>query len=122
VHNPVARRLVPTVTDVFADFSLVLLDEEDRILAGGWGVPVTWNGQVNDLPGAAHLPWDGREDSEFWDQSDSPPVRHTALLQAAPGADAAAQRGSSRRVRQRTHRAVWHSIAAVAVIAAARSR
>jgi len=54
-HDPVAARLMPTVDRVFADVNLVLLDDEDAVVAGGWGVPLTWDGSVEGLPGG----WDG---------------------------------------------------------------
>ncbi|HUZ83278.1 MAG TPA: hypothetical protein VMU66_01190, partial [Gaiellales bacterium] len=54
-HDPVARRLMPTVTAAFADLSLVLLDAHDAVMAGGWGVPLRWDGTVGGLPRG----WDG---------------------------------------------------------------
>ncbi len=54
-HDPVASRLMPTVEREFADLNLVLLDGNDAILAGGWGVPLTWDGTVAGLPAG----WDG---------------------------------------------------------------
>ena len=49
-RDPVAKRLMPTVERLFADFSLVLLDDEGEVVAGGWGVPIPWTGEVDDLP------------------------------------------------------------------------
>ena len=41
-HDPVARRLIPDVDRLFADFNLALLDGDDAVVAGGWGVPLAW--------------------------------------------------------------------------------
>jgi hypothetical protein len=54
-HDPVADRLMPTVERLFADYNLVLLDADDVVIAGGWGVPLAWDGTVEGLPGG----WDG---------------------------------------------------------------
>jgi GNAT superfamily N-acetyltransferase len=54
-HDPVARRLMPDVERLFADLHLVLLDAGDEIVAGGWGVPLVWDGTVAGLPAG----WDG---------------------------------------------------------------
>ena len=53
-HDPVARRLMPAVERLFAGLNLVLLDG-DEIVAGGWGVPLAWDGTVPGLPAG----WDG---------------------------------------------------------------
>ncbi|HEY3765450.1 MAG TPA: hypothetical protein VGL44_09860 [Gaiellales bacterium] len=54
-HDPVARRLMPEVERVFADLQLVLLDDAGAVVAGGWGVPLAWDGTVAGLPAG----WDG---------------------------------------------------------------
>ena len=46
---------MPTVEQVFSEFNLVALDEDDAVIAGGWGVPLTWDGTVEGLPNG----WDG---------------------------------------------------------------
>lgn len=53
-HDPVARRLMPDVERLFAGFNLVLF-AGDEVVAGGWGVPVAWDGSVAGLPAG----WDG---------------------------------------------------------------
>jgi hypothetical protein len=54
-HDAVASRLMPAVDQLFSDFSLVLLDHDDQVLAGGWGVPISWDHTVEGLPQG----WDG---------------------------------------------------------------
>ncbi|MFF2025711.1 hypothetical protein ACFVW2_28420 [Streptomyces sp. NPDC058171] len=50
-HDPVADRQMDRVRQWFGDLNLLLVDGEDQIVAGGWGVPVRWNGSPEDLPG-----------------------------------------------------------------------
>ncbi len=50
-HDPVADVRMSRVREWFGELSLLLVDGEDRIVAGGWGVPVRWDGSVADLPG-----------------------------------------------------------------------
>lgn len=54
-HDPVASRLMPEVDRLFADLNLALLDDAGAVVAGGWGVPVAWDGTVAGLPAG----WDG---------------------------------------------------------------
>jgi hypothetical protein len=44
-----AKRHIGRVRELFGDLELVLLDD-DVIVAAGWAVPVTWNGDPADLP------------------------------------------------------------------------
>jgi GNAT superfamily N-acetyltransferase len=48
-HDPVADRCFEAMGDRFADLNLVLLDG-DTVVAGGWGVPIAWDGTPEDLP------------------------------------------------------------------------
>ncbi|MFB7224334.1 hypothetical protein [Streptomyces sp. NPDC056227] len=50
-HDPVADQQMGQVRQWFAELNLLLVDHEDRIVAGGWGVPVRWDGTPEDLPG-----------------------------------------------------------------------
>jgi len=54
-HDPVAKRLIPAVSRAFPHLDLVLVDPAGEVVAGGWGVPVRWDGSVQDLPDG----WDG---------------------------------------------------------------
>ncbi len=44
------KRYIGTVRSAFADLELVVLDEGEPV-AAGWGVPLTWTGAPEDLPG-----------------------------------------------------------------------
>lgn len=44
------KKYIVRVREQFADLELVLLDRDDAILATGWAVPVTWDGQPATLP------------------------------------------------------------------------
>ncbi|WP_328459523.1 hypothetical protein [Streptomyces sp. NBC_00448] len=50
-HDSLADRQMDRVRRWFGDLNLLLVDDEDRIAAGGWGVPLRWDGSVGDLPG-----------------------------------------------------------------------
>ncbi|WP_206642020.1 hypothetical protein [Nonomuraea polychroma] len=50
-HHPVADQYLERVREFFKDLSLLLVDGDDRIVAGGWGVPVRWDGTIENLPG-----------------------------------------------------------------------
>lgn len=48
-HDPVAAEYGGRKDAYFQEYDVLLLDE-DRVVAGGWGVPVRWDGTVEDLP------------------------------------------------------------------------
>jgi hypothetical protein len=48
-HDPISRSYVDRVEKYFASYDVLLLDE-GRVVAGGWGVPMRWDGSVEDLP------------------------------------------------------------------------
>ena len=49
-HDPVAAQYLSRVEAYFPAFDVLLLDEGDPV-AGGWGVPIGWDGTVSGLPG-----------------------------------------------------------------------
>lgn len=57
-HDRVADRLMPIVRAAFVNFSLVLVAANGEVAAGGWGVPLHWDGSIEDLPEG----WDGALD------------------------------------------------------------
>ncbi|AQZ67024.1 unnamed protein product [[Actinomadura] parvosata subsp. kistnae] len=50
-HDPVADQYLDRVREYFRQLSLLLLDDDGRIAAGGWGVALRWDGSVGGLPG-----------------------------------------------------------------------
>lgn len=48
-HDPVVPRYLERVSEYFAAFDVLLLDD-GRPVAGGWGVPLMWNQTVENLP------------------------------------------------------------------------
>lgn len=64
LHDPVSKRYVPRVGQCFARHDVLLLDE-GRVVAGGWGVPMAWDGNTDHLPdgydGALARSVDGHE-------------------------------------------------------------
>jgi GNAT superfamily N-acetyltransferase len=49
-HDPVAKEYVPRVDELFLHLNLVVLDDEEHVIAGGWGVPLAWDGTLKNLP------------------------------------------------------------------------
>lgn len=52
-HDPISKKYHPRTTDYFADFDILVLERSggrDRVVAGGWGVPMPWDGTFADLP------------------------------------------------------------------------
>lgn len=48
-HDRETERHIGRVRELFSELELVLCDG-DEIVAAGWGVPLRWNGEVDDLP------------------------------------------------------------------------
>lgn len=48
-HDEVPPRYMERVRRYFPEYDILLL-EDGHVVAGGWGVPFTWNGSVNNLP------------------------------------------------------------------------
>ncbi len=48
-HDPIPPRYIGRVNEYFGDYDLLLLDN-GRVAAGGWGVPISWDGTPDDLP------------------------------------------------------------------------
>jgi hypothetical protein len=49
-HDPTSRVYIDRVEKYFPSYDVLLLDE-DRVIAGGWGVPMQWDGSPENLPG-----------------------------------------------------------------------
>ena len=48
-HDPVAREMIPAVNEYFAEYDVLVLDD-GKVAAGGWGVPLSLEDQDEDLP------------------------------------------------------------------------
>src|SRR5262245_42384282 len=48
-HDPLGPKYLPRVEKYFARYDVMVLDE-GAVVAGGWGVPVPWDGTIADLP------------------------------------------------------------------------
>ena len=45
-----AKKYIGRVREWFADLNIILIDENEAPVATGWGVPIRWNGELDDLP------------------------------------------------------------------------
>lgn len=45
-----AKKYIDRVRKWFADLNIILVDEDQAPVATGWGVPIRWNGELEDLP------------------------------------------------------------------------
>ncbi len=50
VGDAAVTPLIPRVRDLFAPFDLTLVDHDEQPGATGWGVPLAWDGDPDDLP------------------------------------------------------------------------
>ncbi|GLY22893.1 hypothetical protein [Micromonospora sp. NBRC 101691] len=48
-HDETPRKYLGRVRQYFSCFDIMVLDH-DAVAAGGWGVPIPWSGEVDDLP------------------------------------------------------------------------
>lgn len=48
-HDAVAEKYLLRVQELFRAYDILLLDD-GKVAAGGWGVPFAWDGTVDDLP------------------------------------------------------------------------
>lgn len=48
-HDQLSREYMPRVDKYFSEFAIFLLDK-GRVAAGGWGVPLLWDGSPDGLP------------------------------------------------------------------------
>lgn len=50
VADKLAKRYIDRVRAWFPEWNLTLVDAEQQPVAGGWGIPIRWDGTVADLP------------------------------------------------------------------------
>jgi GNAT superfamily N-acetyltransferase len=48
-HDDVPKKYIGRVEEYFSRYDIMVLDE-GAVVAGGWGVPLSWDGTVGDLP------------------------------------------------------------------------
>ncbi|GAA0502213.1 hypothetical protein Ade02nite_37640 [Paractinoplanes deccanensis] len=49
-HDEVPKKYLGRVEEHFGHFDVMALGDDGAVLAGGWGVPLAWDGTVADLP------------------------------------------------------------------------
>ncbi|MBM2619923.1 hypothetical protein JIG36_30865 [Actinoplanes sp. LDG1-06] len=49
-HDEVPKKYMARVERYFGRFDVMALDDDGKVMAGGWGVPLAWDGTVDDLP------------------------------------------------------------------------
>jgi len=55
-HDPISKQYVAPVAEYFPQYDVLLLDE-GRVVAGGWGVPISWNDTVAACLTVTTAPW-----------------------------------------------------------------
>ena len=50
-HDPEVRRWSDRRQEYFREWEFYLVSDDERLIAGCWGVPLAWDGTVGDLPG-----------------------------------------------------------------------
>ncbi len=81
-HDPVVPEYIGRVETYFPQYDVLLLDD-GQVVAGGWGVPVRWDGTVGTLPDG----YDGALVSAVTDHEDSTRADTLCSLAAAVKAD-----------------------------------
>ncbi|MEV0715413.1 GNAT family N-acetyltransferase [Asanoa sp. NPDC050611] len=49
-HDDVPKKYLARVEEFFSRYDIMVLDDDGAVVAGGWGVPLAWNGTIEDLP------------------------------------------------------------------------
>jgi GNAT superfamily N-acetyltransferase len=81
-HDPVVPDYIGRVETYFPQYDVLLLDE-GRVVAGGWGVPIRWDGTVGTLPDG----YDGALVSSVTGHESSAPPDTLCIMAAAVKAD-----------------------------------
>jgi GNAT superfamily N-acetyltransferase len=81
-HDPVVPEYIGRVETYFPQYDVLLLDD-GRVVAGGWGVPIRWDGTVGTLPDG----YDGALVSAVTDHEDSTRADTLCIMAAAVKAD-----------------------------------
>lgn len=81
-HDPVVPEYIGRVETYFPQYDVLLLDD-GQVVAGGWGVPIRWDGTVGTLPDG----YDGALVSAVTDHEDSTRADTLCIMAAAVKAD-----------------------------------
>ena len=81
-HDPISAEHVGRVEAYFPQYDVLLLDEGE-VVAGGWGVPMRWDGTVSTLPDG----YDGALISAVTGHETSVPADTLCIMAAAVRAD-----------------------------------
>jgi GNAT superfamily N-acetyltransferase len=81
-HDPVSAEHIGRVETYFPQYDVLLL-HDGQVVAGGWGVPIRWDGTVSDLPDG----YDGALVSAVTGQENSVPADTLCIMAAAVRAD-----------------------------------
>jgi GNAT superfamily N-acetyltransferase len=81
-HDPIVPDYIGRVETYFPQFDVLLLDD-GQVVAGGWGVPIRWDGTVGALPDG----YDGALVSAVTEHEASTPADTLCIMAAAVKAD-----------------------------------
>jgi GNAT superfamily N-acetyltransferase len=81
-HDPISSEHIGRVETYFPHYDVLLLDD-GQVVAGGWGVPIQWDGTINVLPAG----YDGALISAVTGHENSVPADTLCIMAAAVRAD-----------------------------------
>src|SRR6516165_8253242 len=81
-HDPVSAAHIGRVETYFPHYDVLLLDE-GQVVAGGWGVPIRWDGAIGTLPDG----YDGALVSAVTGYENAAPADTLCIMAAAVKAD-----------------------------------
>jgi hypothetical protein len=81
-HDPISSEHIGRVETYFPQFDVLLLDQ-GQVVAGGWGVPIRWDGTISTLPDG----YDGALISAVTGHEKSVPTDTLCIMAAAVRAD-----------------------------------
>jgi hypothetical protein len=85
-HDPIAARYHQRTSEYFPEYDVFALDE-GRVIAGGWGVPLRWDGTLEDLPDG----YDGALARSIDDHESGVVPNTFSFMAAAVGSDVTAR-------------------------------
>jgi GNAT superfamily N-acetyltransferase len=82
-HDPVSAEYISRIEEYFPRYDVLLLDD-GQVVAGGWGVPIRWDGTTADLPDGGY---DGALATAVGGHENSVPADTLCIMAAAVRAD-----------------------------------